>query len=93
MTVEENNPSFTNVLGQLAQNTGMHGLPNIYRSGSLIRKFVWTLILIAGLGKSTTIFCGDPRGRGAVIMIQIVVRHTGMSKNEESFFSLWFDLE
>ncbi len=51
MTTEANNTSFTNVFGELAQNTGMHGLPNIYRSGSLTRKTVWTIILIAGLGK------------------------------------------
>ncbi len=55
MAAEANNTSFTNVFGELAQNTGMHGLPNIYRSGSLTRKSVWTIILIAGLGKLTII--------------------------------------
>ena len=42
--------SFQRVLFGLAENTGMHGLPNIQRSKSIVRKLFWLLILCGGLG-------------------------------------------
>ena len=50
MTAKDDN-SFQRVLFGLAENTGMHGLPNIQRSKSIVRKLFWLLILCGGLGK------------------------------------------
>ena len=51
----EDDKTFQRVLFGLAENTGMHGLPNISRSKSLVRKFFWLLILCAGLSKYSKI--------------------------------------
>ena len=32
-------------------NTGMHGLPNVQRAGSWMRKIFWALIVLAGIGE------------------------------------------
>ncbi len=41
---------FNSLLLSMAQNTGMHGLPNITRSRSIFRKICWLLILFGGIG-------------------------------------------
>ena len=42
------------VLRGLAENTGMHGLPNITRTKSALRKSFWAIVLLAAIGKTRT---------------------------------------
>ncbi len=48
---EKGEKSLSGAVSGLAENTGMHGLPNIYRSKSICRKSAWIIILLAGLGE------------------------------------------
>ena len=34
-----------------ASNTGMHGIPNVYRSNSWFRKIFWLALVVGGLCK------------------------------------------
>ena len=48
---QQEDAHFQTLMLGLAENTGMHGLPNIRRSSGWFRKTFWLLILLAGLGK------------------------------------------
>uniref|UniRef100_A0A1I8HZ99 Acid-sensing ion channel 1 n=1 Tax=Macrostomum lignano TaxID=282301 RepID=A0A1I8HZ99_9PLAT len=41
--------SFLELASSWGSNIGMHGIPNITRSSSVAKKFLWTLLLLAGL--------------------------------------------
>lgn len=43
--------AWVNLFGDLADNTGMHGLPNIKRHRNWGKKIFWLLILMTSFGK------------------------------------------
>lgn len=53
MDVRDPTPAqFQLMMGTLAENTGMHGVPNIKRAGSFYKRCFWTIIFLAALGKT-----------------------------------------
>ena len=43
--------AWIHIVTDLADNTGMHGLGNIRRHGSIVKKLFWIVVLLTSLGK------------------------------------------
>lgn len=53
---QDKDAGFRRILREMAERTGMHGLPNIYRSNNIVKRLFWLLTTLVALGKEIKLF-------------------------------------